>query len=242
MTKEEKLIYIKKYQLENKDKIREQRKIYYQENKEKIKIASNMFYKENKEKIAEYHKIHNQDKKEEIKIYNKKYNQENKEKKAEYQKIYYQENKEKVRLRQKTYYQENKEKLSEKQKIYNQENKDIINKKKNKYNNSSPIRKIKTRLRGRLRKFFIYKGYKKKNSTEGILGANWKTVESFMEAKFEDGMNWDNIGEWHIDHIIPLSSAETEQETIKLCHYTNLQPLWAFDNLSKGNKLDWVKD
>jgi hypothetical protein len=63
-----------------------------------------------------------------------------------------------------------------------------------------------------------------------------------MEAKFVDGMNWDNIGEWHIDHIIPLSSAETEQETIKLCHYTNLQPLWAFDNLSKGNSLDWVKE
>jgi len=63
-----------------------------------------------------------------------------------------------------------------------------------------------------------------------------------MEAKFVDGMNWDNIGEWHIDHIIPLSSAETEQEIIKLCHYTNLQPLWAFDNISKGNRLDWVKE
>jgi len=110
------------------------------------------------------------------------------------------------------------------------------------YVNSHPIRKLRSRLRVRLRKFFNYKGYKKKSSTEEILGANWKTVESFMEAKFVDGMNWDNIGEWHIDHIIPLSSAETEQETIKLCHYTNLQPLWAFDNISKGNRLDWVKE
>ena len=50
-------------------------------------------------------------------------------------------------------------------------------------------------------------------------------------------MNWDNHGEWHIDHKIPLSSAKTEKELIGLCHYTNLQPLWALDNLKKGNKI-----
>jgi hypothetical protein len=50
-------------------------------------------------------------------------------------------------------------------------------------------------------------------------------------------MTWENQGKWHIDHIIPLSSAKTEKEMYKLCHYTNLQPLWAFDNLSKGSKI-----
>ena len=50
-------------------------------------------------------------------------------------------------------------------------------------------------------------------------------------------MNWDNRSEWHIDHIVPLSSANTEEELIRLCHYTNLQPLWAEDNLKKGGKL-----
>jgi hypothetical protein len=49
-------------------------------------------------------------------------------------------------------------------------------------------------------------------------------------------MTWDNQGKWHIDHIIPLSSGNTEEEIIKLCHYTNLQPLWAIDNMKKGSK------
>ena len=50
-------------------------------------------------------------------------------------------------------------------------------------------------------------------------------------------MNWENRNLWHVDHIIPLSSAKTEEELVKLCHYTNLQPLWAEDNLKKSNKI-----
>jgi hypothetical protein len=49
-------------------------------------------------------------------------------------------------------------------------------------------------------------------------------------------MSWNNQGSWHIDHIVPLSSAQTEEEIYKLCHFTNLQPLWAEDNLRKGDK------
>ncbi len=52
-------------------------------------------------------------------------------------------------------------------------------------------------------------------------------------------MSWDNHTKygWHIDHIIPLASAKTEEELKSLCHYTNLQPLWAKENLSKGAKI-----
>jgi hypothetical protein len=60
-----------------------------------------------------------------------------------------------------------------------------------------------------------------------------------LEKQFVVGMSWDNRNKWHIDHIIPLSSAKTEEEIYKLAHYTNLQPLWAEDNLSKG---DTIKD
>ena len=50
-------------------------------------------------------------------------------------------------------------------------------------------------------------------------------------------MTLENHGEWHLDHIIPLAIAKTEEEIIKLNHYTNFQPLWAIDNLKKGAKI-----
>ena len=60
---------------------------------------------------------------------------------------------------------------------------------------------------------------------------------------FDERMSWENHGAktWHIDHIIPLASAKTEEEVFLLCHYTNLQPLWWSDNLSKGSKLNFTK-
>ena len=49
-------------------------------------------------------------------------------------------------------------------------------------------------------------------------------------------MTFENHGEWHLDHIKPISLAKSEEEIIELNHYTNFQPLWAKDNLSKSNK------
>ena len=62
--------------------------------------------------------------------------------------------------------------------------------------------------------------------------------KAYIESKFTDGMSWSNYGQWHLDHIIPLSKTDlTTSEGIKLAtHYTNLQPLWAKDNMSKGDK------
>ena len=70
-----------------------------------------------------------------------------------------------------------------------------------------------------------------------MLGCTWKELRCHMESKFTEGMSWANRNLWHIDHIIPLASAKSIEEVIKLCHYTNLQPLWAEDNLKKGAKI-----
>ena len=64
-------------------------------------------------------------------------------------------------------------------------------------------------------------------------------IQKYLESQFLEGMCWDNYGiyGWHIDHKIPLCSAKNETELLKLFHYTNLQPLWAEDNLKKNGNL-----
>ena len=76
--------------------------------------------------------------------------------------------------------------------------------------------------------------------TEELLGTDYMTVKKHIERQFTKGMCWDKLGgEIHLDHIIPLSSAKDSNELIKLCHYSNLQPLWAVDNFRKHDKLNF---
>jgi hypothetical protein len=70
------------------------------------------------------------------------------------------------------------------------------------------------------------------------LGCSIPELKTYLESKFQEGMSWENWGiyGWHIDHIIPLDAFNltNREEFLKACHYTNLQPLWAEENLKKG--------
>ena len=77
----------------------------------------------------------------------------------------------------------------------------------------------------------------KSNKTESILGCSFEEFKSYIESKFDEKMSWENHGTyWHIDHITPISWAECEEDVYLLNHYTNLQPLNKFENLSKNNR------
>ena len=133
-------------------------------------------------------------------------------------------------------YLNNKEKILEQKKQYHLNNKERINKLLKQKRNTNALYKLTCNLRSRIKDAIKRKSWYKNNYTTEILGCDFETVKKHLENQFIDGMNWDNHGRWHIDHIKPLAKATTQEELYKLCHYTNLQPLWAFDNLSKGAK------
>jgi hypothetical protein len=103
--------------------------------------------------------------------------------------------------------------------------------------------KLKTDVRRRV--FMAIQKYLNSNktilgkNTLQIIGCSWEELKQHLENQFQKGMTWDNHGikGWHIDHHIPLATAETEQDVYRLNHYTNLKPLWWYENLSKGDKI-----
>lgn len=106
---------------------------------------------------------------------------------------------------------------------------------KTKYDND-PIYKLVVSIRSRISQSFKNSKYIKNEKTSSILGCSFNEFRIYIESKFKDGMSLSNYGEWHLDHIVPISYAKTEEDVYKLNHHTNFQPLWAIDNLSKGNR------
>lgn len=92
---------------------------------------------------------------------------------------------------------------------------------------------LKAKLRCRITAAMKRLGHHKTCGTVDILGCSITDFREHIQKQFSPGMNWNNHGLWHIDHIIPLGSAKTPDEFFVLCHHTNLQPLWASDNMKK---------
>ena len=127
-------------------------------------------------------------------------------------------------------------------KIRYEENKDEILKKCIAYNkkkyNTDPYFKVVCCMRSRISKLLKQKNADKYNKFYNYLGCSKQDFILYFQAKFKEVMTWENHGEWHIDHIKPCASFNllNEEEQKKCFHYTNLQPLWASENLSKGSK------
>jgi hypothetical protein len=142
-----------------------------------------------------------------------------------------------VRKKRMERYYKNKDSEAKYMSEYRTKNRKELTQKDIQRRKTDPIHKLKHTMNSRLRMFLKSKNLSKKNKTFSVIGCTPQELKEHLENKFILGMSWENQGQWHIDHIIPLSSAKTEDEIYKLCHYTNLQPLWAEDNLKKSNKL-----
>lgn len=136
----------------------------------------------------------------------------------------------------------NKEERREKSRIKYENNKEVYIKRAAKYNSKmrkTPIGKVRMSIRRTIRRIFDVKDHEK---YEEYLGCTIDECRFYIESQFKPGMSWENYGfyGWHIDHKIPVATIKdvNDKEQIKrVCHYTNLQPLWAKENLSKGAKI-----
>jgi hypothetical protein len=132
----------------------------------------------------------------------------------------------------------NKEKEKERHKKYFENNKSKYYENTKKRKEKNPLLKLNLNIRSRIYNALKRVNQNKKAKTLDIIGCTFYECKIHIESQFKEGMSWENynLETWHIDHIIPLSSAKTEEDLYKLFHYTNLQPLWAKENLSKFNK------
>ncbi len=198
---------------------------YRESHKEELTIKNKEYKEKNKKIISEKNKL-----------YKQKNRERDKEKIAEHQKRYREKNKDSVALKKKKYYEENKEKIQKYFREYKKNRKD-----------KDKLYFLKEKIRNIIYKSLTYKKSKNGNS-EKILGCTFEEFKKYLENKFEPWMNWDNYGKyngkpnygWDIDHIISLETAVTDDEILKLNHYSNLQPLCSYVNryVKKNKKLN----
>ena len=179
--------------------------------------------------------------------YMKEYNKSDKSK--EYQKHYYKDNNEEYKKRKKEWRKNNRQRESETCQTYREENRDKLNAYHREWKKAKRVEdvsyKLKENISRRIRyelNTLITKG--KNKHTVDYLGTSIEYIKTYLEARFEIGMNWNNYGtSWHIDHIIPCASWNFNNifETMCCWNYRNLQPMWALSNKSKGDRYDQIK-
>jgi hypothetical protein len=157
----------------------------------------------------------------------------------------------------KQYYAANRDRLLTNAKVYQKNNPEVARKasgrwyKKNKTKvrryvrtraKTDPYFRLKRNLRSRMNA--ALRGKAGSASTENLLGAPFYKVREHIASLFKEGMTWENYAHntWHVDHKLPVVSFDLNDlsQQKKCFHYTNLQPLWAMDNLMKGAKKPFI--
>jgi hypothetical protein len=198
-----------------------------------------------------YNKEYHDKNTERIRLRRKEYYSENREKELERVKTRRKENPELYKEFDKNQYQRRKEYQKEYNRVYRENNKEYFKNKRKSWKlgkENNPLYKFFNSIRQSILKSIRKGGYNKNSKTHEILGCSYDEIVKHFESNFESWMTWENRGlyngefnyGWDIDHIIPISSAKSEEDIIKLNHYTNLQPLCSKINRDiKKNKMNW---
>jgi hypothetical protein len=153
-----------------------------------------------------------------------------KERKTEYHKEWSKQNREKLNEYHKEWREKNIDKHRETKRTYQKEKR-----------HTDPIYKLISNFRTAI--YIVLKENKLDKYTNyfNMVGYSAEQLKEHLEKQFNDGMSWENYGEWHIDHIKPISSFEfdsSDDEQFKVCwSLDNLQPMWGIENIKKGNKI-----
>lgn len=174
-----------------------------------------------------------------VKSNKKKYYDKHKEVLNQKTREWYARNSEQSLEQKRNHYQENRELVLERSKLWTKNNRSKVNDYIKTKKEKNPLFRFELNMRSRINQYLSQKKITKRNKTFEIVGIELNDLKNHIEKQFTEGMNWDNYGiyGWHIDHIIPLCSAKDENELLKLFYYTNLQPLWAEDNLKKNGRM-----
>lgn len=246
---------IKEYYQENKEKLDQYRRTYAKNNPDQEARYKRKWAENNVDKIKTYHKEYKLINKDRISDDKKKYRQANKETirekdriyRAQHQeeiKAYRVENSTKIALQTKAYREAHQDEMKLMYKKWKKENKDKVREYARLYigrrRKEDPEFIIKDMLRKRLNNLISAGHAKKTESALLLVGCSISELKQYIESNFLPGMSWDNHSPkgWHIDHIKPCAAFDlTDPEQQRQCfHYTNLQPLWAKDNIRKGAK------
>lgn len=227
-TKEYKKIYSREYRIKNRDRINENARKRREKNPEKYREKDRNYYQNNKEKYARGLKSFEEQ--ELLRQKDKEHHKKHKKKRNEYSKKWRLRNLEHVAKMGKKRQQDPK----------NRDRYRAYWRKALKKRLADPNKKLRHYIRCRIGD--LLRGQiKSSESTLKLLGCSIEECWKHLESKFKSGMTRENYGLWHVDHIRPCSSFDlTDFEQRKICfHYSNLQPLWAEDNLKKGAKLNY---
>jgi chemotaxis protein histidine kinase CheA len=218
--KEEMKQLMKEWRENNKEDKKKQDKEWRENNKEYCKQYHAKYYSNNTEKSKEDHKTWRKNNKEKMKEYDKNYREDNKEKIKEYKNNYRVENKEKIKVFIKNYRAENKEKINASYRIRRE---------------TDPLFKLRCNIGSNIRNCLKNQGYTKKTKTYNMLKCDYNFFMQWLNGIASNGYQY-GFGNLNLDHVVPISLAETEEEILLLCHYSNYQLLNATENIVKGNR------
>ena len=197
------------------------------------------YYRENRERLASDRKTYRANNAASISEKKRRYRQENPDVVAAANADYYRKNKSKLNVYKSDYYRRNADRLKARAKRYYEENKAEVFRYYRERARLDPVFRQKKALRGLLRKFLLRSGQSKAGTTSETLGYSVDSLMKRLAFQFKPGMGWHNYGDWHIDHKIPISRflrrGETRPAIVNAL--SNLQPLWAAENLAKRDSL-----